>query len=314
VGEDDSSDGTREICIKYAKQYPKMLRLFLHSRDNVIYFSKRPSGKFNSMYNLIKARGEFIAICEGDDYWIDPFKLQKQVEFLERHPGYNMVHSDALVIPIKNPKNHTVKEKKQFNKSHPVINFYDSLIRSRTFSPSVLYRRAPLYQFDLLKFYRVKAIGDYFMENLVLMNGSGYYFDEKLTVYRVHDGGISVEDFGIQNIYEPKNTNIKFMKILLHDHIIPDRRFAYKYIAYNYQKIMKYALDQHKYFLFLKIYPLILIYYFFFLISKKHKKETVFRIESGYLFPIKKIFRSLFRILFSRLIHIHGFHRKTITS
>jgi len=83
LGEDASTDGTREVCIEYAEKYPKKIRLFLHHRKNNIKINGSPTGRFNFLYNLYSARGKYIAICEGDDYWTDPYKLQKQVDFLD---------------------------------------------------------------------------------------------------------------------------------------------------------------------------------------------------------------------------------------
>src|SRR5690606_14855355 len=68
IGDDDSTDGTREICMQYAKQYPEKIKLFLHKRENNILIEGRPSGRFNFIYNLYSARGKYIAFCEGDDY------------------------------------------------------------------------------------------------------------------------------------------------------------------------------------------------------------------------------------------------------
>jgi glycosyltransferase involved in cell wall biosynthesis len=93
LGEDDSADGTREICLEYAKKHPDKIRLFLHTRKNNIKIKGKPTGRFNFMYNLSNARGKYIAFCEGDDYWIDKFKLQKQVDFLSSNSDHSMVFS-----------------------------------------------------------------------------------------------------------------------------------------------------------------------------------------------------------------------------
>ena len=79
VGEDDSTDNTRNICKEYEKNYPDSIRLFLNDRSNVIYLNGKPSGRWNLMNLLLHARGEYIAICEGDDYWTDSEKLNKQI-------------------------------------------------------------------------------------------------------------------------------------------------------------------------------------------------------------------------------------------
>ena len=84
LGEDNSTDTTRKLCIEYAERFPDKIRLFLHDRSNVIYINGKPTGRFNFIYNLKQAKGKYIALCEGDDYWTDPTKLQKQVDFLEK--------------------------------------------------------------------------------------------------------------------------------------------------------------------------------------------------------------------------------------
>ncbi len=86
LGDDDSTDGTREICIEYAKKYPDKIRLFLHHRENNVYKLGKPSEFFNITYNRLSTRGKYLATCDGDDYWIDPLKLQKQADILENNP------------------------------------------------------------------------------------------------------------------------------------------------------------------------------------------------------------------------------------
>jgi glycosyltransferase involved in cell wall biosynthesis len=88
IGEDESSDGTREICKEYADRYPDKIRLFLHQRENNIAINGFPTGRFQVVYSHFTARGKYIAMCEGDDYWTDETKLQRQVDLLEDHPEY----------------------------------------------------------------------------------------------------------------------------------------------------------------------------------------------------------------------------------
>lgn len=98
LGDDQSSDGTREICIDYVKKHPDRIRLLLHHRENNIKIDGKPTAIFNSLYNLLSARGDFIAYCDGDDYWSDPYKLQKQVDYLRNNPDTSLTyHSIQLV-------------------------------------------------------------------------------------------------------------------------------------------------------------------------------------------------------------------------
>ncbi len=86
IGEDESTDGTRGICEQLAAEHPDQIRLFLRSRRDVIYIFGKPTGRANFIGLLREAKGQFIAICEGDDFWTDPHKLQKQVDLLRSDP------------------------------------------------------------------------------------------------------------------------------------------------------------------------------------------------------------------------------------
>lgn len=98
LGEDQSSDGTREICIEYAQKYPDKIRLFLHHRENNIKINGRHTGRFNFLYSLFSARGKYIAMCEGDDYWTNPFKLQNQVDEMEANLDINICSHPSIKI------------------------------------------------------------------------------------------------------------------------------------------------------------------------------------------------------------------------
>lgn len=98
LGDDDSNDGTRELCIEYANKYPDKIRLFFHHRANAIKIAgDRPNPNFQGVYNWQQCRGEYIATLEGDDFWTDPLKLQKQVDFLDSHPEYSGVCTNFAV-------------------------------------------------------------------------------------------------------------------------------------------------------------------------------------------------------------------------
>jgi glycosyltransferase involved in cell wall biosynthesis len=86
IGEDCSTDRTREICLRYQDKYPDIIRV-ITSDKNV--------GLLDNWYRSVKAaRGKYIAGCGGDDYWHNPEKLQKQIGFLEKNPEYGLVHSE----------------------------------------------------------------------------------------------------------------------------------------------------------------------------------------------------------------------------
>ena len=78
IGEDCSTDGTRRICFENQTRYPNRIRV-LWSDDNIGIHK-------NNRLAMLSCRGEFVALCDGDDYWVNPLKLQKQVDFMRRHP------------------------------------------------------------------------------------------------------------------------------------------------------------------------------------------------------------------------------------
>jgi glycosyltransferase involved in cell wall biosynthesis len=96
IGEDCSTDKTRQLVFGYQGKYPEVINV-ITSHNNV--------GMFQNCLRTEKAcRGKYIAYCEGDDYWHQTLKLQMQVDFLESHPDYGMVHSNAHFFSVKNKK------------------------------------------------------------------------------------------------------------------------------------------------------------------------------------------------------------------
>lgn len=89
IGEDCSTDGTRQIVHEYQKKHPGIIR--------VITSDKNVGMKKNGLRTLKACQGKYIAFCEGDDYWHSPEKMQKQADYLEQHPECGMVFSDCNV-------------------------------------------------------------------------------------------------------------------------------------------------------------------------------------------------------------------------
>lgn len=87
IGEDCSLDATREICQSYASQFPDKIKLLSALEKNIGLIA-------NYMRTIKECDGKYIAICDGDDYWIDEYKLQKQVDFLESNPDFSIVYTN----------------------------------------------------------------------------------------------------------------------------------------------------------------------------------------------------------------------------
>ena len=90
IGEDFSTDGTREIVFEYAEKYPDIIRVLTADRNLGM--------KGNGQRCIDACRGKYIAICEGDDYWTDPYKLQKQVDYMESHPECAVCATEGMIL------------------------------------------------------------------------------------------------------------------------------------------------------------------------------------------------------------------------
>ena len=96
VGVDKSDDNTKIICEEFKEKYPHLIKLVSHE--------VRLGMKGNSMDSIERCRGKYIAICEGDDCWTHPLKLQKQVSFLESNPDCSMCYHPTTIVYTDNSK------------------------------------------------------------------------------------------------------------------------------------------------------------------------------------------------------------------
>src|SRR4030042_773776 len=105
IGEDASTDNTKNIVIKYAQNYPGIIFPIFHEKNI------GPSE--NSRILFSKCTSKYIALLDGDDYWTDPYKLQKQVDFLEGNPEYAMVAGGILLVDENNKNIETNNQLKE---------------------------------------------------------------------------------------------------------------------------------------------------------------------------------------------------------
>ena len=92
VHDDASTDGTAAIIKEYAEKYPDIIKPIYETENQ---YSKHDGSLGRIMDD--NTHGKYVALCEGDDYWTDPFKLQKQIDFMEANPGYSMYFHNAVI-------------------------------------------------------------------------------------------------------------------------------------------------------------------------------------------------------------------------
>ncbi len=188
LGEDASNDGTREICIEYADKFPDKIRLFLHSRKNNIEICGHPTGRFNFMYNLFHARGRYVAFCEGDDYWVDPQKLQKQYNFLEDHSECSVCFTAAQFHFEQNPAREKIYRPKKAA-SQKRYDLKDAIIKAGEFmiTASIFFRQK--YMDEIPEWMFNSPVGDLPLSLFLGTKGKYGYIDDVTCVYRVNTSG-----------------------------------------------------------------------------------------------------------------------------
>lgn len=185
IGEDDSKDGTREICSEYSEKHPDKIRLFLNDRKNVVYINGRPTGRWNFINLLKNTQGKYIAICPGDDYWIDPNKLQKQVDFLENNPRCSICFHNAYTI--REPQN-VPSGKYGPSISKPFFTLEDLLYQNFLPTSSVVFRNRLFDEFP--SWYWTVPMGDWPLHLLNAQSGDIGYLHETMSCFRIHEKGI----------------------------------------------------------------------------------------------------------------------------
>lgn len=175
IGEDCSTDNTREIIESYREKHPKLFRV-ITSETNV---GMMP----NFIRTLEACKGKYIALCEGDDYWTDPHKLQKQVDFLEGNEDYSICSHNVTVVKENEETSNTYWSWKE-NKSFTIEDLSKGNIIS---TPSVVFRNQP--KLVIPEYFKNLPVGDYPLHLLNAQFGKIYIFSNAMGIYRIHGGG-----------------------------------------------------------------------------------------------------------------------------
>jgi glycosyltransferase involved in cell wall biosynthesis len=195
IGEDCSTDKTREICLQYQEKYPDIIRV-ITSDKNV--------GLLDNWYRSVNAaKGKYIAGCGGDDYWHNSNKIQKQAQFLEKNKDYGMVHSNAYVLyENKNTLYHKIAkniEPVNFNKQTLILN---QLIAGTVIAGTVMFKKKFFDNYYNIEELKENGIciedGPLWLE--ISARSKTYYLPEMFLTYRALHGSISTPTSIIKKI------------------------------------------------------------------------------------------------------------------
>ncbi len=177
IAEDCSNDGTREIILSYSKMYPDLIRVF---------FNKNNLGLAqNFSQALTICKGKYIAICEGDDFWTDPYKLQNQVDFLENNHNCVIVsHNSTRLYEEVGTENSAVKYNYgfQFDQRRYLAEWLTqplTCVIRNIFCDYTYFNKDNDIFCDVILFYEL------------LKHGYGYFMPDDMATFRVHKNALS---------------------------------------------------------------------------------------------------------------------------
>ena len=178
VNDDCSPDGSAEVMREYEERYPDLFHC-IYQKEN--QYSKGKMAWWEVLFPM--AQGEYIAICEGDDYWIDPYKLQKQVDFMDQHSDYVACFHNARVQYDDHVSLFNAMDENHYPSTEDIIKRHWFIATPTLFFRNVL-RDYPEWRGEVLN-------GDYLLELLLAREGKFYYMDDAMAVYRQDGQGMS---------------------------------------------------------------------------------------------------------------------------
>jgi len=189
VHDDASTDGTTEIIREYEKKFPKLIKPIYQT------FNQFSQGVRRVMFihNIPRTKGKYIALCEGDDYWTDPYKLQKQVDFLEGNPEYVISTHNVEVRGINNYTDWFA-----FSSKCVDINLEDWIKGYPAQTSSYVFHSYFIKDFP--DWFTQLSIGDVPLVLLLMVKSKLKcgWIPNKMSVYRIHDNG----NFQVSNTHD----------------------------------------------------------------------------------------------------------------
>lgn len=177
IGDDYSTDGTRELLKNYKRKYKDKIRLFLRPYN---------LGATLNGYMLYKqAKGKYISILEGDDYWIDEYKLEKQVKYLESHKEYSAVFHKCKIVNEKGEKARVNYSNFYHSKEGYAIEDYEKGMLPGQVGTIMFKNIFSIPNKNYNFYYKIhNLVGDQTLYCLLLAEGSFGYISEELGAYR----------------------------------------------------------------------------------------------------------------------------------
>jgi glycosyltransferase involved in cell wall biosynthesis len=175
--DDASMDCTRDVILEYEQRFPSLLRPIYQTCNQ--YSQGR---NVNPEFNFVRARGKYLAICEGDDVWLDVTKLQSQVDFLESNPGYSLCFTDAQPVDAQGNRLESLRGTRRD------LSAEELQLTASIFTLTACFRN--IFKEWPREFANTRY-GDLVVWSLLGDHGAGKYLDcIEPSLYRQHEGGV----------------------------------------------------------------------------------------------------------------------------
>ncbi len=223
IADDFSPDNTLKIARQYSS-IPNITVTILDRQKGDTYWVKRQQlGRlYNNTDSYSKCTGKYVALLDGDDFWIDPYKLQKQVDFLEAHPDFAICFHEINKCWVNDTGETWITDAPNIKRE---VSTFEDLCAEGSFiqTSTVVLRNGLIRQFP--EWYYKAPYGDWPLYVLIAEHGKIEKIGEIMSSHREHSGGIYKNQFkgGSFGIYA-----LQLIKTL-------DRHFNYKYHKYFYE-------------------------------------------------------------------------------
>lgn len=182
IHDDASTDGTKEIIQEYENKYPDIIKPIYQEENQ---YSQGIN--FEREFQWPRMKGKYVALCEGDDYWTDPHKLQKQVDFLEKHPDYSMCCHSGYYVDEQGYKLPGMFRVFTHDKD---ISTGEAIRKWICPTASIVYRRV-LREKSSFPDIAYAPCGDYPLIINMSLLGKIRYFDDPMCAYRNNSNSVS---------------------------------------------------------------------------------------------------------------------------
>jgi len=180
IADDCSPENTSKIVNEIIKNHSKGFKIYYFRHE------KNIGVKENGLFALTKCKSKYIALCEGDDYWTDPLKLQKQVDFLEKNDDYGLVHTNFDTL-----KNRQVKKSVKKKHSVPVGDVKEQLIYENFIGTLTVCARRSVFMDSISITQKLALYGDLAIWTVLSNLSKIGYINDSTAVYRITEESAS---------------------------------------------------------------------------------------------------------------------------